>query len=97
MPKKVTAKKRKIKASKTSKSKSPKSVSSTTKAASSLTRKKSSKTLVGRSAVSGKFVSAKTGRVIKTSPAKPRLGRERIQTAVRSYVRRDVRTGKFAD
>ncbi|MBA3805258.1 MAG: hypothetical protein H0X14_06040 [Acidobacteria bacterium] len=97
MQKKATTKVRKVKASKISKSKTSKSVSRTTKAASSLNSKSSSKTLAGRSAVSGKFISAKTGRVIKTSPAKPRLGRERIQTAVRSYVRRDDTTGKFVD
>jgi hypothetical protein len=96
MPKKVTTKTRKVKASKTSKPISSKSVSRTTKAASSLKRKNSSKPLVGRSAVSGKFVSAKTGRVVKTSPTKPRLGKERIQTVVRSYVRGDDRTKRFA-
>jgi hypothetical protein len=52
---------------------------------------------VARSSVSGKFISAKSGRIVKASPAKPRLGRERIQTAVRSYVRRDDRTGRFSD
>jgi large subunit ribosomal protein L11 len=38
-----------------------------------------------------KFVSAKTGRVIKSSPAEPRLGKDRIQDAVRSFVRLDDR------
>jgi hypothetical protein len=88
MPKKVTIKAHRLIASK--------SVNKTTKSG-SLSQKNSSKTLVGRSSVSGEFVSAKTGRIIKTSPAKPRLGRERIQTAVRNYVRRDDGTGKFAD
>jgi hypothetical protein len=91
MSKKVTIK-RKTKAVNTSKSKSPKSVCKITKAASSPNQRSASKTFIGRSAVNGKFVSAKTGRVIKSSPAKPRLGRERIQTAVRSYVRRDDST-----
>lgn len=91
MPKKVTTKASKTKASKTSKSKAA------SKAASSLSRNASSKTYIGRSSVSGKFVSAKTGRVVKSSPAKPHLGRERIQTAVRTYVRRDDRTGRLAD
>lgn len=97
MPKKVATKARKSKSAKTSKSKSSKPVSKAAKATISLSRKSSSKSYVGRSSVNGKFVSAKTGRVVKSSPAKPRLGRERIQTAVRSYVRRDDRTGRFAD
>jgi hypothetical protein len=96
MPKKVTTKARKTKASKSSKSRPPKLVHKTTKAAGSLTRKNQAKTYVERSSVSGKFVSAKTGRIVKASPAKPRLGRERIQSAVRSYVRRDDRTGRFS-
>jgi hypothetical protein len=32
-------------------------------------------------------VSTKTGRIVKSSPAKPRLGNERIQLAVRDFVR----------
>jgi hypothetical protein len=94
MPKKVATKASKTKAAKTSKSKS---VRKAAKTDSSLNHKNSSKTYVKRSSVSGKFISAKTGRVVKSSPAKPRLGRERIQTAVRSYVRRDDRTGRFTD
>ncbi len=89
MPKKVTTKASKAKASKTSKSKP---VSKAAKSSNSLSNKSSSKKHVARSSMSGKFESAKTGRIIKASPAKPRLGRERIQTAVRSYVRRDERT-----
>ncbi len=81
MTKKVTTKASKKKASKTSKSKT---VKKSVKAASA---KSSSKTYAKRSAVRGKFVSAKTGRVVKSSPAKPKLGRKRIRTAVRSYVR----------
>lgn len=94
MSKKATTKASKTKASKTSKSKP---VNKAAKSASSLRQKGSSKTYVARSAVSGKFISSKTGRIVKASPAKPRLGRERIQTAVRSYVRRDDRTGRFSD
>jgi hypothetical protein len=96
MPKKVTTKARKVKASRTSKSKSSKAVSKTTKTAGSLSQKSAGKKYIERSSVSGKFVSAKTGRVVKTSPTKPRLGRERIQTVVRSYVRGDGRTRRFA-
>jgi hypothetical protein len=94
MPKKVITKVSKTKASKTSKSQ-PRS--KLAKSASALRQKGSSKTYVARSAVSGKFISSKTGRIVKASPAKPRLGREHIQTAVRSYVRRDDRTGRFTD
>lgn len=94
MPKKVTTKASKKKASKTSKSKL---VSKGAKSASTLKQKSSSKTYVARSSASGRFVSSKTGRIVKASPAKPRLGRARIQTAVRSYVRRDDRTGRFSD
>jgi len=47
-----------------------------------------------------KFVAAKTGRVVKSSPAEPLLGRERIQAAVRALVRRDAaapaKRGKFS-
>jgi|GEM_PF-5496096 len=94
MPKKVATKTRKGKASETSKSSM--GVSKTTKAASSLNRKKASKKSVERSPASGKFVSAKTGRVVKNSPAKPRLGRERIQTVIRSYVRGDDKIKRVA-
>ena len=89
MSKKVISNARRTKAANSSKSKSLKSAGKTTKAASSLNQKSPSKTYIERG---GGFVSAKTGRVIKSSPAKPRLGKERIQTAVRSYVRGDDRT-----
>ena len=94
MSKKVTTKAHKSKASETTKLKS---ASKTTKAAGSVSRKGISKGDVERSSVTGKFVAAQTGRVIKSSPAKPRLGKERIQTAVRSYVRRDARAGRLSD
>jgi large subunit ribosomal protein L11 len=44
----------------------------------------------------GKFESAKTGRVVKPSPVEPRLGKDRIQEAVRSVVRREDRTEEFS-
>jgi hypothetical protein len=94
MPKKATTKASKTKVSKTSKSKL---ISKAAKSPNFLKQKSSSKAYVARSSVSGKFISAKSGRIVKASPAKPRLGRERIQTAVRSYVRRDDRTGRFSD
>lgn len=46
---------------------------------------------------SGTYVSVKTGRVVKASPAKPRLGSERIKSAVRSVVHGDAETGKASD
>jgi hypothetical protein len=94
MPEKAATKTNKTKAPRTSKSKL---ASKAAKSASSLKQKSSRKTSVARNSASGKFISAKTGRVVKASPANPRLGRERIQTAVRSYVRRDERTGRFSD
>src|SRR2546423_13162810 len=59
--------------------------------------KRPSRASVERSAVTGKFVSAKTGRIVKASPATPRLGKESIRPAVRSYVYLDTRTGKLSD
>ncbi len=94
MPKKVTTESSKTKAPKTSKSKS---LSKAPKAVDSPNQKSSSKTHAERSAVSGKFVSAKTGRIVKSSPSMPRLGRERILTAVRNYVRGDDKTRRFSD
>lgn len=43
-----------------------------------------------------KFRSAKTGRIVKPSPAAPRLGRDRIQEAVRSVVRREDRAQEYS-
>jgi hypothetical protein len=57
----------------------------------------SSQQTIRRDALAEKFIAANTGRVIKSSPAKPHLGKERIQTAVRSYVRRDSKTGRFVE
>ena len=56
----------------------------------STSRTKSGKNLVGRNTGRGKFVSAKTGRIVKSSPAEPNLSRERIRSAVTSYVNRDT-------
>jgi hypothetical protein len=60
-------------------------------------RNHSRESQVRRDSATGKFIAADTGRVIKSSPAKPRLGKELIQTAVRSYVRRDAKTGKISN
>jgi large subunit ribosomal protein L11 len=43
-----------------------------------------------------KFESDRTGRVVKPSPAKPHLGKDRIQEAVRSVVRRDERAEDYS-
>lgn len=43
---------------------------------------------VVRNAATGRFVAAKTGRVIKLSPAIPKLGAGRIQSAVEIVVRK---------
>jgi hypothetical protein len=56
----------------------------------SISRTKSGKSLVERNTGTGKFVSAKTGRIVKSSPAEPNLGRERIRSAVTSYVNRNT-------
>ena len=99
MPRKVTTKAGGSRSSTTSKSKSSKSgKGKTTKAARALVQESSSKKYVGRSSVNGKFISSsKTGRIVKASPAKPRLGNDRIKTAVKSVVYRDARTGKISD
>ena len=55
----------------------------------SASRKNSLKKALARSAGTGKFISANTGRIVKSSPAKPNLGRERIRTAVTNYVNRE--------
>ena len=76
----------------------------TTKGTNSLSRKSTSKKSVETSSAPGrlaidaiaKFVSAKTGRIVKSSPVEPRLGKKRIQAAVRDYVRRDARSGKIS-
>jgi len=57
----------------------------------------SSKKYVHRNSSTGEFVAVKTGRVIKSSPIEPRLGRERIQTAVKGYVYRDDKSGRLSD
>jgi len=43
-----------------------------------------------------KFESAKTGRVVKSSPAQPHLGKARIQDAVRRVVRGNDRFEKYS-
>jgi len=100
MAKKATTKVQKSKASKAtnlSRSKSLRTVATIAKESVSLGQNSSSNKYVRRDSVAGKFIAAKTGRVIKSSPAKPRLGKERIQTAVRNYVRRDTKTGSFSE
>lgn len=72
-----------------------KSGSKAPKAASALRQTRSGQKTVGRDTHIGKFIAANTGREIKSSPAKPQLGTERIQIAVRSYVRRDSKTGRY--
>lgn len=85
------------KATRAAGSKSTKSVHRTKKAASASSQKSVSKNHVRGNSLVGEFKAAKTGRIIKSSPAKTRLGRRRIQTAVRNYVRRDSQAGKFVD
>jgi hypothetical protein len=99
MPRKVTTKAGKSKSSTVSKSKSSKSAKGKAlKPGGAVAQKASHKRYVRRDSDIGKFVSSsKTGRVIKASPAKPRLGNDRIKTAVKSVVCRDARTGKFSD
>ena len=68
----------------------------TTKGTNSLSQKGASKKRVERSSATGGFVSARSGRIVKSSPVEPRLGKKRIQAAVRDYVRRDARTGEIS-
>lgn len=82
---------------KTAKSVSAKSSRKTVPTSSALTHNGSSGKSVHRSSSTVKFVAAKTGRVIKSSPVEPRLGRERIQTAVKSYVNRSDSGERFSD
>jgi hypothetical protein len=91
MTKKSTTKTHKAGSISSARSKSLGSVKTT-----AISRTKSAKS-VARNAVTGKFVSAKTGRIVKSSPAKPNLSRESIRSAVISYVNRDTRTGRFSD
>ena len=80
-----------------SSSKSLKSASSSTKRQGSLAQRSSTKKAGKRNVASIKFVASKTGRIVKSSPAKPNLSRESIKAAVRDYVNRDVGTGRFSD
>lgn len=82
---------------KTSKSVSAKSSYKTVRTNNTSTQNGSSGKSVHRSSSTGKFVAAKAGRVIKSSPVEPRLGRERIQTAVKSYVNRNDTGERFSD
>jgi hypothetical protein len=82
---------------KTAKSVSAKSTRKTVRTSSTSTHNGSSGKSVHRNSSTGKFVAAKTGRVIKSSPVEPRLGRERIQTAVKSYVNRTDTEERFSD
>lgn len=86
MSKKVTAKPPKSKASKTARSKSTKQAGKLAKATGSLSQKNAHDGHVERNSVTGKFVATKTGRVIKSSPAKPRLGKKLIHSIVWNWV-----------
>lgn len=86
----------KSRASKASKGKSSKAASKKKNAATALTQKNENKKEVKRSAAVGKFVSAKTGRVVKATPATPRLGRDRIKNAVSGVVCRDAKRGRVS-
>jgi hypothetical protein len=89
MAKKITSKSPKTaKTARSSKSKSSKPSRKTTKVSGGLSQKSTSKSYVRRDSSTGQFKSAKTGRIIKSTPATSRLGKERIRTAVRNYVRR---------
>ncbi len=92
MAKRIASKAAKSKSTKTTRaarSNSTKSVHGTKKAASAPSQKSTSKKHVLGNSLVVVFKAAKTGRIIKSSPAKTRLGKRRIQTAVRNYVRRD--------
>ena len=82
---------------KTAKSTSTKSSCKTVQTSSASTHNSSSTKSMRRSSSAGKFVAAKTGRVIKSSPVEPRLGRDRIQTAVKSYVNRNDKRESISD
>ena len=90
MSTKAATKTTKSRASNSGRSKSSRQAEKTTKATSSRTQHNARKGHLARSAVTGKFVAAKTGRVIKSSPAKPRLGKQRIHTIVRNWLSRDI-------
>ena len=92
MTKKPTTKTHKAGSNSSARSKSVGSVKTA-----AISRNKSAKSVVAGNAVTGKFVSAKTGRIVKSSPAKPNLSRESIRSAVDRYVNRDTRTGGFSD
>ncbi len=88
MTTKAAVKTSKTKASKATSSKSSKAARKQTKANGSPVRQSSATKATKRSSATGKFVADKTGRVVKSSPVTPRAGKERIQIAVKSYVRR---------
>jgi len=82
---------------KTTKSVSAKSSCKTVRTNNASSHNGSSGKSVHRSSSTGKFIAAKAGRVIKSSPVEPRLGRERIQTAVKNYVNRNNKGERFSD
>jgi len=89
MPTKAVTKARKTKASKNSTAKTSKRVGRGTKTASASNRESSVGERAGSDTLTAEFRSAKTGRVVKSSPSMPRLGSERIELAVRSFVHGD--------
>ena len=84
----ILAKKLREEMSKIATTKTTKSSCKTVRTNNASSRYGSSKEYVHRDSSTGKFTAAKTGRVVKSSPVEPRLGRELIQTAVKSYVSR---------
>ncbi len=89
MNQKTAAKSSKSKASKATISKLSERARGTTKAASARSKNSARKGHVARSSTAGKFVATKTGRVIKSSPAIPRLGRKQIHNIVKEWLSRD--------
>jgi len=95
MSKKVTVKTPKPKASKTPRSKSTKQAGKRERATGSPSAKNARDGHIVRSSATGRFVATKTGRVIKSSPAKPRLGKKLIHDIVWNWVH--VGTVKIPD
>jgi len=84
---KTKAKTSKSRVSKATGSKLSERARRTTKAASPRSQNGARRGHAG-SSTTVKFVAAKTGRVIKSSPVKPRLGKQRIHTIVRKWLSR---------
>jgi len=93
----ILAKKLREEMSKIATTKTTKSSYKTVRTNTASSRYGSSKEYVHRDSSTGKFTAAKTGRVVKSLPVEPRLGRERIQTAVKSYVSHNDKTERFSD